>query len=131
LFFPNQYSERLWKSRVIRRRAEIGFKQWFAGRRGERTIRGFKSYKNRVDFLQGLRIIELHGPAMLGLIVIVENSKIPGHLTAQIVTVAAPRRVDELALSCILRGEVERVKNQRFAFCVEGAPEGFSDASFA
>src|SRR5882724_5486158 len=97
-------------------RAEIGFKQRFPGRRGERTIRGFKSYKNGVDFLESLRIIELHGPTMLGLIVIVENSEIPGRLAVQVVTVAAPRRIDELALSRILRGKIECVKNQRLAF---------------
>src|ERR1700730_12652041 len=107
----------------MRGRTEGGLKDGLACRSGERTPLRFKSYENCVNFFENLGFIELHCPAMLRCVIVVEYPETVSHMPRKFFAVASPSRIHEFAISGILRRQIERVKDQRLPLGVERPPK--------
>src|SRR5258708_32719356 len=94
-------------------RSKIRFEYRLPRRRCCGTPGRLQSHKNRVDLLENLGILELHCPAMLSLVIVVEDSKSVRPLCIQLIAVASPGSIDKFAVRGVLRRQVECVKNER------------------
>ena len=97
---------------MVGRSAEVGFQDRLPGWRCEGLIRWLKSHEDGINFFEKLGIVELHRPAMLRLVVVVEDPQTVRHFAVQVVTVASPRGIDELSIGGILRRQIERVEDK-------------------
>src|ERR1700730_115205 len=109
----------LHSSRMVWRRTEVRFEYRLPRGCFEGMPCRFKSHKNRVNFFKGLWVVELHRPAMLGLVVVVEDPKAVGPFAIEVVTVISPSGIDEFSIGSILRGQIESVEDERFSLRVE------------
>src|SRR6266404_4353632 len=108
---------------MVWRRTEIRF-EYRLPRGGCGSAPGsLKSDEYRVDFFQNLGVVELHCPAMLRLVVVVEDSETMRPLAIQLIAVTSPGGIYELAVRSVLCRQIERVKDQRLPLRVEGAAE--------
>src|ERR1700722_11749237 len=109
---------------MIGRRSEIRLEDRFSRRGGVPILGGLESDEDGINFLENLRVIELHGPAMLCLIVVIEDAEAVRRFVFEFVAVAAPGGVDELAVRGAFGREVKGVKDQGLPLCIEGATKG-------
>src|SRR5260370_25878013 len=94
-------------------RSEIRFEYWLPRRRCCGTPGRLKSHKNRVDLFENLGILELHCPAMLSLVIIVEDSQSMRPLCIHQIAVTSPSGIHKLTVSGVLARKVESVKDER------------------
>src|SRR5580704_17471961 len=87
---------------------EVGLEYWPPGWRSERAPCGFKSDKHRVDLFKNPGVVELHRPAMLRLLVVVEDPETVRSFAVQFVAVTSPGGIHEFSVGGILRRQVER-----------------------
>src|SRR5258708_25076088 len=88
---------------MVRRCTEIGLKECLSGWSRKGPAGGFQGHKHRVDFFEQLRIVELHGPAMLGLVIVIKDSETVRRFAIQVVAIAPPCRIHKLPVCSILR----------------------------
>src|ERR1700733_14373653 len=116
---------------MVGRRPEVGFQYRLPGWRRERSVRGLESDQHGCCLFKKLGVVELHGPAMLRLVVVVEDSQTVRHFAVQVVTVASPCSVNELSISGILRWQIEGIEDEGFSLRVERPPKCFSGSSLS
>src|SRR5260370_38552091 len=99
-------------SGMVWRRTEICFQYRLPCRHRRATPGRLQSDENCVYFLENLGVIELHCPALLRLVVVVKDSETAWPLGIQLIAVTAPGSINKFAVRRVLRGQVERVKDE-------------------